>query len=85
MKLCTVRMRNAIPRNDLNLRYSHPTITRLTSDTALREMFQMYIRPSKSTMMTATVNVTMRAMLKLNPKRRKVTTKMAAGKKTNKQ
>lgn len=44
----------------------------------------MYIRPIKLTMMIATVKVTINAMLRLNPKRRKVTTKMAAKKKNDK-
>ena len=35
-------------------------------------------------MMIATVKVTINAMLRLNPKRRKVTTKMAAKKKNDK-
>lgn len=53
-------------------------MTKLTNDTAFNDMFQMYIRPSKSTMITATVKVTINAIIKLNPRRRKVTTNMAA-------
>ena len=53
-------------------------MTRLTSDTALREIFHMYMRPKRSTIIMATVKVTITAILKLNPRRTKVTTKMAA-------
>lgn len=53
-------------------------MTRLTSDTALREIFQMYMRPKRSTIIMDTVKVTITAILKLNPRRTKVTTKMAA-------
>ena len=53
-------------------------MTRLTSDTALREIFHMYMRPKRSTIIMDTVNVTITAILKLNPRRTKVTTKMAA-------
>ena len=56
-------------------------MTRLTSDTALREIFHTYMRPNKSTMIIATVKVTIRAILKLNPRRTKVTTKIAAERK----
>ena len=58
-------------------------MTRLTSDTALREISHMYMRPRRSTIIRATVKVTIIAMLKLNPRRTNVTTKMAA-ERTNK-
>ena len=60
------------------------TMTKLTNDTAFNDIFQMYIRPSKLTMITATVKVTINAILKLNPRRRKVTTNMAAERKKQK-
>jgi len=53
-------------------------MTKLTNDTAFNDISQMYIRPSKLTMITATVKVTINAILRLNPRRRKVTTNMAA-------
>ena len=53
-------------------------MTKLTNDTAFNDISQMYIRPSKLTMITATEKVTINAILKLNPRRRKVTTNMAA-------
>ena len=59
-------------------------MTKLTNDTAFNDIFQMYIRPSKLTMITATVKVTINAILKLNPRRRKVTTNMAAERKKQK-
>ena len=40
----------------------------------------MYMRPNKSTIIIATVKVTITAILKLNPRRTKLTTKMAAEK-----
>ena len=40
--------------------------------------FHMYMRPNRSTIIIATVKVTIRAILKLNPRRTKVTKKMAA-------
>ena len=53
-------------------------MTKLTNDTAFNDISQTYISPSKLTMITATVKVTINAILKLNPRRRKVTTNMAA-------
>ena len=67
----------------VEFRFLEHTMTRLTSDTALREISHMYMRPNKSTIIIATVKVTIRAILKLNPRRTKVTTKMAAEKKAN--
>ena len=62
----------------MEFKFLERTMTRLTSDTALREISHMYMRPSRSTIMIATVKVTITAILKLNPIRTKVTTKMAA-------
>ena len=59
-------------------------MTKLTNDTAFNDISQTYIRPSKLTMITATVKVTINAILKLNPRRRKVTTNMAAERKKQK-
>ena len=59
-------------------------MTKLTNDTAFNDISQTYISPSKLTMITATVKVTINAILKLNPKRRKVTTNMAAERKKQK-
>ena len=56
-------------------------MTKLTNDTAFNDISQTYIRPSKLTMITATVKVTINAILKLNPRRRKVTTNIAAERK----
>ena len=56
-------------------------MTKLTNDTAFNDISQTYISPSKLTMITATVKVTINAILKLNPRRRKVTTNMAAERK----
>lgn len=53
-------------------------MTRLTKDTALSDIFHTYIKPIKFTTISETVKVTIMAMLKLKPRRRKVTTKMAA-------
>ena len=44
----------------------------------------MYMRPNKLTIIRATVKVTIRAILKLNPRRINVTTKMAAERKQRK-
>ena len=66
----------------VEIRFLEHTMTRLTRDTALREISHMYMRPSRSTIITDTVKVTIRAILKLNPRRTKVTTKMAAERKT---
>ena len=66
----------------VEFRFLEHTMTRLTRDTALREISHMYMRPNRSTMIIATVKVTIRAILKLNPRRTKVTTKMAAERKT---
>ena len=60
------------------------TMTKLTNDTAFNDISQTYISPSKLTMITATVKVTINAILKLNPRRRKVTTNMAAERKNRK-
>ena len=68
----------------VEFRFLEHTMTRLTSDTALREIFHMYMRPNRSTIIIPTVKVTIRAILKLNPRRTKVTTKMAAEKKSKK-
>lgn len=62
----------------MEFRFLEHTMTRLTSDTALREISHMYMRPNRSTIIIATVKVTIRAILKLNPRRTKVTKKMAA-------
>ena len=59
-------------------------MTKLTNDTAFNDISQTYISPSKLTMITATVKVTINAILKLNPRRRKVTTNMAAERKQQK-
>ena len=59
-------------------------MTKLTNDTAFNDISQTYISPSKLTMITATVKVTINAILKLNPRRRKVTTNMAAERKRQK-
>lgn len=59
-------------------------MTKLTNDTAFNDISQTYISPSKLTMITATVKVTINAILKLNPRRRKVTTNMAAERKKQK-
>ena len=59
-------------------------MTKLTNDTAFNDISQTYISPSKLTMITATVKVTINAILKLNPRRRKVTTNMAAERKNRK-
>ena len=53
-------------------------MTKLTSDTALRLMLQMYMSPNRSVTISATVNVTISAMPTLKPRRTNVTTKMAA-------
>ena len=60
------------------------TMTKLTNDTAFNDISQTYISPSKLTMITATVKVTINAILKLNPRRTKVTTNMAAERKKQK-
>ena len=59
-------------------------MTKLTNDTAFNDISQTYISPSKLTMIIATVKVTINAILKLNPRRRKVTTNMAAERKKQK-
>ena len=59
-------------------------MTKLTNDTAFNDISQTYISPSKLTMITATVKVTINAILKLNPRRTKVTTNMAAERKKQK-
>ena len=59
-------------------------MTKLTNDTAFNDISQTYISPSKLTTITATVKVTINAILKLNPRRRKVTTNMAAERKKQK-
>ena len=53
-------------------------MTKLTSDTALRLMLQKYMSPNRSVTISATVNVTISAMPTLKPRRKNVTTKMAA-------
>ena len=44
----------------------------------MSDIFHTYIKPIKFTTISETVKVTIMAMLKLKPRRRKVTTKMAA-------
>lgn len=54
-----------------------PTMTKLTSDTALRVMFQKYMKPRMSITTIPMVIRIMRAEKKSKPRRRKVTMKMA--------
>ena len=53
-------------------------MTKLTRETAFRLMFHRYMRPSRLVTISATVKVTIRAMSTLKPRRKNVTTKMAA-------
>ena len=61
----------------LNIETFH-TITKLTSETALIEIFQRYISPHISTIIIKTVTTISRAEMMSQPRRRKVMTKTAA-------
>ena len=59
-------------------------MTRFTNDMALREMSQKYIKPMRSVIIIATVNVTMKAVRIWNPISRNVITNIDAWEKKNK-
>ena len=81
--LCSGLTLNALATCAQNSTDIPMAMMRLTRDTALREIPQMLIKPSKLTTIIATTTVMITAIPKLNPSKIKVTTKIAPEKEEN--